>query len=295
VSVIISAVGIGIGVLFAGNLPWAVVLAPLNLRFAPAVPWAIVPMAAYLWAYWRYIGGAIGDSATATTRRALLRANTIPFTVWPLAVLTGLTGFGALLALLTVMARLIAMPASAPIETPAGMPTATALVLLTMSSLVAGVTEEAAFRGYMQGPIERRHGLAAGILVNGTMFGLLHFPNHPGAVLSMLPYYLAVSAVYGGLTWAANSILPALALHVGGDIWSLTRLWSTGRPEWQLSDSTPAPVWTTGPDLAFVGSLTALVALAAITTAMCVLLRRVVAGAGDDRDEGAAERASPLA
>jgi hypothetical protein len=24
----------------------------------------------------------------------------------------------------------------------------------------------------------------------------------------MLPYYIAVSAVYGGLTWAANSILP---------------------------------------------------------------------------------------
>jgi membrane protease YdiL (CAAX protease family) len=31
----------------------------------------------------------------------------------------------------------------------------------------------------MQGPIERRYGLAPAILVNGAAFGLLHFPNHP--------------------------------------------------------------------------------------------------------------------
>ena len=71
-----------------------------------------------------------------------------------------------------------------------------------------GCDEEAAFRGYMQGPVERRYGLAVAVLVNGTLFGLLHFPTHPAYVLWMLPYYIAVSAVYGGLTWAANSILP---------------------------------------------------------------------------------------
>jgi membrane protease YdiL (CAAX protease family) len=50
---------------------------------------------------------------------------------------------------------------------------------LTMASVVAGVTEEAAFRGYMQTRIERQYGLLIAILVNGVMFGLLHFPNHP--------------------------------------------------------------------------------------------------------------------
>ena len=114
------------------------------------------------------------------------------------------------------------------------MPIATAFSLIVMGSIVAGVTEEAAFRGYMQGPIERRYGLAAAILVNGTLFGLLHFPTHPADVLWMLPYYIAVSAVYGGLTWAANSILPALVLHVAGDVVVLTRWWLTGRPEWQI-------------------------------------------------------------
>src|SRR4026209_414974 len=98
----------------------------------------------------------------------------------------------------------------------------------------------------------------------GIAFGLLHFPNHPGDVLQMLPYYIAVSAVYGGLTWATNSILPALVLHVGGDVWSLTRLGLTGRPEWQMSSTPPPLVWETGIDATFVTTLTVLIALTAM-------------------------------
>ena len=86
------------------------------------------------------------------------------------------------------------------------------------------------------------------ILANGTLFGLLHFSSHPGDVLSMLPDHAAVSAVDGGLTWAANSILPALVLHSAGDIAVLTRWWLTGRPEWQIGATTPPLVWEGGLD-----------------------------------------------
>jgi hypothetical protein len=44
----------------------------------------------------------------------------------------------------------------------------------------------------------------------------------------------------------ADSILPAVALHAGGNVWSLTRLWATGRPEWQLS-ATPSSGLDDGP------------------------------------------------
>ena len=144
-----------------------------------------------------------------------------------------------------------------------------------MSSVVAGVTEEAAFRGYMQSPIERHYGLAVAILVNGAMFGLLHFPTHPGAMVLMLPYYIAVSAVYGGLTWAANSILPALVMHSGGDVWSLGRLWLTGRPEWQLS-SAPAPlVRETGVDTGFAVAVGSLVVFTVLAIWAYAALRRL--------------------
>ena len=270
-----AAVFLGIAVLLAGGLPWSMLLAPGNLRFGTAVPWAIVPMAMYLWAYWKFIGGGWGPRDSAPARREYLRANPLTGDVWVMSIVAGLIGFGALLAFLTVMARLIELPASAAITAPEGMPRATMFVLLVMASIVAGVTEEAAFRGYMQGPIERRYGLAAAILVNGTAFGLLHFPNHPDAVLTMLPYYIAVAAVYGGLTWASNSILPALVLHAGGDVWSLGRLWLTGRPEWQLSSSAPRLVRETGVDAGFLMAVGAFVVLAGLTTWAYASIRRL--------------------
>lgn len=272
---IASAVLLGIGVLLAGNLLWAPILAPLNLRFFPSVPWAIVPMAIYLCVYWAFISGAIGPRDTAATRRENLRARRLPSLVWASAIVTGLIGFGAVLALTAVMARLIAMPSS-QIVTPPAMPAATAIALLTMASVVAGVTEEAAFRGYMQTPIERQYGLAVALLVNGAMFGLLHFPTHPAAVLVMLPYYIAVAAVYSGLTWATNSILPALALHVGGDIWSLIRLWATGRPEWQRSEAAPPLVWDSGVDAGFLSSIGLCAAFAIAAFVLCRQLRAQV-------------------
>jgi hypothetical protein len=84
----------------------------------------------------------------------------------------------------------------------------------------------------------------------------------------MLPYYIAVTAVYGGITSAANSILPALVLHTAGDVWSLTRLWLTGAPEWQAA--TPAQqIWTSGVDRGFVVAVLALVSLLAATVWLC--------------------------
>ena len=251
--------------LFGGNLPWGFLLAPANLRVGVAVPWAIVPMAVYLWAYWRFIRGDWGFIETAPSRRARLRANPLSADVWTASLFAGLLGFAALFAFVSVMARLVTLPASAPVTPPAGMPTATAFLLLSMSSIVAGVTEESSFRGYMQTPIERRYGVLPAILINGVMFGLLHFPNHPADVLTMLPYYMAVSAVYGGLTWAANSILPALVLHSAGDVWSLGRLWMTGRAEYQLSSTAPALVRDSGIDTGFVVAVMACVGLTALT------------------------------
>jgi hypothetical protein len=122
---VLGAVAAGIGVLLAGSLPWGALLAPLNLRVFTILPWAVVPMAAYLWLYW------------------------------------------------------------------------------------------------------------------------------------------SVSAVYGGITSAANSILPAIVLHAAANVWSLTRLWLTGRPEWQIAAEPKGLVWDTGVDGSFLAAIAALVLLSA--------------------------------
>ena len=82
----------------------------------------------------------------------------------------------------------------------------------------------------------------------------------------MLPFYLAVSAIYGGLAYATNSILPGIVMHAGGDIWALTRLWTTGKPDWQLSPVPSGLIWETDIDPAFVTSVVAFIVLAGAAT-----------------------------
>ncbi len=125
-----------------------------------------------------------------------------------------------------------------------------------MSSVVAGVAEEASFRGYMQGPIERRHGPVIAILVTGGLFGFAHF-THPEVTLILMPFYLAVAAVYGALAYLTNSILPGMVLHAGGNVLGALDLFARGRSEWQAS-STPKPlIWDSGADASFWVSLVA--------------------------------------
>ena len=267
--IIVRAVIAGLAVSFAGTAPWGGVaghalLAGWNLRVFPSVPWAILPMALYLWSYWRYLNGAGWPRTTAEGRRTSLRANGLSGEVWGMSLFAGMIGFAALVPLLRIMNRLVTLPAeSQPITVPPHMPFVTVFLLLVMASIVAGMVEEAAFRGYMQGPIERRHGPMVAILVNGAMFGLAHYNHHPASVLVMLPFYIAVAAVYGGLAYATNSILPGLVLHAGGDVFSLTRLWTTGRPEWQVSAAASGLIWETGVDATFLRSVTVFVLLGA--------------------------------
>jgi membrane protease YdiL (CAAX protease family) len=261
--IIVRAVIAGLTVAVTGTLPWAF-LAGWNLRVIPGVPWAILPMALYLWLYWQYLNGAGWPRTSAEGRRTSLRANGLSGDIWGLSLVAGTIGLTALLPLLGIMSRLVRLPAeSQPINVPSHMPFITVFLLLVMASIVAGVVEEAAFRGYMQGPIERQHGPIMAILVNGTLFGFAHYHHHPASVLAMLPFYISVAAVYGGLAYATNSILPGLVLHAGGDVFSLTRLWTTGQPEWQVSVTPPALIWETGADAAFLGYVTAFILLGA--------------------------------
>jgi len=275
---IIAAAAVAVVILLTGNLPWAGFgpisgLMGLNLRLGTLLPWALLPAAIWLVAYWRVISGAWGPADGAAERRANLRSRRLSLSVWIKALLAGLLGFATLVALLVVASRLVALPAGAPIAAPPGMPAATMFLLIAMSSVVAGVSEEAAFRGYMQSMIERQHGLAIAILANGTLFGLLHFGNHPADVLLMLPYYIAVAAVYGGLTWATDSILPAVVLHSVGDVVVLTRWWLTGRPEWQIGAEVPELLRDNGVDLPFVAAVLAAVVLGIATAAAYRALR----------------------
>jgi membrane protease YdiL (CAAX protease family) len=225
-------------------------------------------MCLFLFAYVRYLNGAGWPRSTSPARRLCFRANALSADVWTMSLFAGFIGLAALVPLTAIMGRLFVLPPdSQHADIPAAMPPLTIFLLLVMSSTVAGVVEESAFRGYIQGSIERHAGGAAGILIAGTIFGLAHFTHHPSLTLQMLPFYLGVSAIYGGLAFATNSILPGIALHAGGDLFAMTRQWMTGRPDWQLAPAAPQHtlIWETGIDAAFVTSVMAFLVLGAAT------------------------------
>ncbi len=246
--VILQAVLTGVVVAGAGTIPWGV-LASANFKHWSAVPWAVPPAALYLWLFWRYVQGAGWPQSTADARRTNCRANRLSAEAWGAALFAGVLGLLALVLFLRVVNRLVRLPAQ-PTADLSHIPFVTLVVLLLMGSAVAGVVEETSFRGYMQGPIERRHGPVVAILVVGSLFGFAHF-THPEVTLILLPYYLAVAAIYGALAYLTNSILPSMVLHAGGNVLGYMDLLARGRAEWQASSGPKPLIWQTGADASF--------------------------------------------
>jgi membrane protease YdiL (CAAX protease family) len=246
--VVVRAILTGGAVAAAGTLPWAALVAA-NIRYGSAVPWAVLPTALYLWGFWRWAHGAGWPSGTAAARRRDARANSLSDEVWSAALGAGVVGLVALVLFQQALNRMVTLPAQ-PADDLLKIPGATLAAALVTSAAVSGLVEETAFRGFMQRPIEERHGPTIAILVTGAMFGFAHF-NHPEVTLSLMPFYLAVAAIYGGLAYLTDSTLPGMVLHGGGNVLGSLDLLVRGRAEWQ-TPATPQPlVWETGADASF--------------------------------------------
>lgn len=246
--VIVRAILTGSLAAAAGTVPWAY-LVSANTRHWSVVPWAVPLTALYLWFWWKYVRGSWWPASTADARRVNCRANRLTDEVWGMAMFAGISGLVTIVLFQRVMDRMVTLPHQQDLDI-SQYPVVTVLFWILMGALVAGVVEEAAFRGYMQSPIERRHGPVAAILVTGMMFGFMHF-THPEVTLILMPYYAAVAAVYGALAYFTNSIYPGMVLHAGGNMLSAVDLLARGQSEWQAS-STPAPlIWETGTDASF--------------------------------------------
>jgi membrane protease YdiL (CAAX protease family) len=232
---IVQAVLIGMGIVLAGTIPRNILFLA-NLRVYPTVPWAVPVTALYLWFFWRYLNGDWPRDDTAAHRRASLRAVPLSARVWAWALLAGGLGIIALVLALRIVNRYMPLPPQTLPAELAQLPRFTVLSLLLAAAPVAGIVEESAFRGYMQGPIERRAGVLVAILITGTMFAIAHLDF----TWILWPYYVAVAAIYGMVTYLTGSILPAVVLHTAGNVFSNLELWLYGQAEWQASPSSAA-------------------------------------------------------
>jgi len=62
---------------------------------------------------------------------------------------------------------------------------------------------------------------------------------------------VAVAAIYGTVMYLTDSILPAVMLHTGGNIYSSTDLWFHDQAEWRASPGPAVLIWKPGTDASF--------------------------------------------
>jgi len=270
--VIVRAVLTGIVLAFVGTTPWAI-LVSANTKNWSAVPWAVLPAAIYLWLFWRFVRGEGWPRSTAEARRKLCRANPLSVGVWGMALVAGVLGIATVIRFQGLMTRLVTLPRQRDLEI-SKFPFASLLFWVVMGSIIAGVVEEVSFRGYMQGPIERRHGPVIAILLTGSLFGFAHF-THPEVGLILLPYYLSVAAVYGALSYLTNSILPSMVLHAGGNMLGALALFTGGRSEWQASSGPTQTIWETGLDKSFWIALVTFLVVAVVAVGAYIVLAKI--------------------
>jgi len=262
------AVLLGLSVNFVGTASFSLLLTA-NLNHGASVPWACAVELVVLWLLCRYLLGWGWPESTSARRRQLFRAHRFEVRLlWPTTVATVLLGVS--IGFLVYLAyRLVPFPeeTGATFFAISAGPPVTAVSLMLTLAVVSGVVEEGAFRGYMQVPLERNQGPAAGIAVVATVFTVAHAPP-----LAVFPLFLIGAAGWSILAWLVNSTVPGMIAHALVDAALLLRIWHDPPGFGALL---ARGVTDTGADLAFVLTVLAtLVSIVATSVAFVWLGRR---------------------
>jgi membrane protease YdiL (CAAX protease family) len=241
--VILRAILIGLVVLTAGQI----LTGPLifaNLKFWPSVPWSVPLLAVYMWFFWQYLQGRWWPHSTSEIRRRDLRARPLSRRVWFWAMTAGVLATACNFALHWVVGRLAPLHYDVPAVLKQ-FPFFTLLSILLMVSIVAGIVEEAACRGYMQSPIERRHGIVVAIIVVSIIFGALHLTDwQPSMTAARMFFIVLASVLYGLMVFLTDSILPGIVLHAGGDAVGIVWIWWLRKHPTPRATGIDAQFWT---------------------------------------------------
>lgn len=201
---------------------WSALLA-INLANSPSVPWSTVAMGLTLILLWSYLNGMGPPAANSHQRRSRLRAVRLPRRVFLWTTGAGLLGLVALTGLWIVLIQLARSPGNA-LPDFSKYPSWTVAISLITASVLGGVTEEAGFRGYFQGALERRMGGPLAIVITALCMAPAHALTQ-GFVWNTFVFYLMVDAMLGLSAWLTGSILPGIIVHSVGLLTFFSIIW----------------------------------------------------------------------
>lgn len=189
-------------------------LLTVNLATTPALPWSAVAALLLLWGAWRYADGEGPPARTASARRMGLRANRIDSRTFVLALIAGGCALCALVGAWIVLYQSGAM-AGNRVPDFAQYPLGTVIAVIAVAAIVGAVTEEGAFRGYVQGLLEGRARPATAIIVTSLLLAPEHAATQ-GFAWPTFVFYLLVDAMLGTTAYLCDSILPGIVIHAAG-------------------------------------------------------------------------------
>jgi membrane protease YdiL (CAAX protease family) len=218
---------------------WAALLLT-NLARGSAFPWSVIVMAGVLWALWSFLDGRWGFARSRAARHELLRATPLPRHVYAWALIAGLLWVVFLAGFWIVLTQLVSVPGNR-LPDLSKYPIFTVLAALGMAGLSGAISEEAGFRGYFQGALERSGLGAAAILCSALLMAPVHALSQ-GFVWPTLLFYLLVDAMLGALAYYTKSIRPGVLVHAVGLFTFLGLIWPRDKARLSIAQN-GADIW----------------------------------------------------
>lgn len=215
----------------------------LNLEFAPSVPWAVALSILFLRLCWVYLAGAGWPASTRDARRLSMRARPTEAERRRLGYVSTIPILLCLVGVAIVSSSVVQFPEQS-FATPAfleELPVYMGFLIVLGYSLVAGVSEEIGFRGYMQVPLESRYGPFLAITFTSVLFWLAHADD--ASFIHRTVLLLGGGYLAGYVSYYSRSLVPAVIVHSLAD----TIGFSTAARFFGLEPIyTPATIWETG-------------------------------------------------
>jgi membrane protease YdiL (CAAX protease family) len=246
----------GFLIAMAATNVWPLLLRKLGVPVAAAAE--AIFLALYLW--WASGGGP--PQTTRAARAIAFRRGKLSRAQMLWGVIAAIFFAATIHASIVLLFRLVPFPAAAfrhgyDFSFIPTLPLKWLAVVVSAAS--SAICEETGFRGYMQRPIEQRHGTAVAIMISSLFFTAVHFTKD-WATVGMVPIILGAGILLGLIAWSSRSLIPCILGHTLMDI-GLFAYWWTGI----AGDFTARPIATTGVDQPF------LIACAAFTVSLFVV------------------------
>jgi membrane protease YdiL (CAAX protease family) len=258
-----------------------IVLVPINiwpvLLFKLGVPAATIVEAIFLGLYVWWAAGSGPPHTTQAARARAFRRGALSPKQWLWGVPGALAFAVTVHAAIVLLFRFVVFPAAAfrqgyDLSFVPMLPLRWMAVVVSAAS--AGICEETGFRGYMQRPIEERHGAGIAILISSFLFMALHLTK-AWALVGMVPIVFGAGVLLGFLAWSSRSLVPAMIGHFVMDV-GLFAYWWTGT----AGTFTERPIYESGLDGAFFLACAVFVVSLAVVLLAISRLRRIAVSLG---------------